>query len=543
MRPGRTSRDGSAGNVVGSTNGHSDVGGAPGTSRLIPPLATAAIVLVAAKLLAHVAANVWTPYEFHRDAFLYMAMGTHLRILHMDFPPLMALISEAVRGIAGDSLFAYRMIPAVAGTAVLLLAVLIARALGGGQRAQALTALAVLVNPLFLRSANLFQPVVLDQLWWLLGCYALARLDDSGDAKWWLLLGVAGGVGLLAKFSILFFGLAVLVALLLTRHRREFLSPWPWLAIGIALVLGSPSVIGQVNLGFPVVEQMASLSERQLARVGFGEFVTDQILWQPVGFLLAVLGATTLLVHPALRRHRVLGWVAIASFGIFVLLKGKSYYYGPMHPLLFAAGAVAVERITRRWLRAALTWGAAAGIIAWGVLAIPFGLPVVPPEPMARFSSAIGITTAVRTNWGEYLPLPQDYADMTGWREQAEAVARVYRSLPSAEQAEAVLYGSNYGEAGALDFYGRELGLPPVVSLAGSFYLFGPGERTGRVIIFLGVEPEEISAISCQSLELADRVTNRWGVPEERDVPIVVCREPDMTLQEFWTQVGHGYWG
>jgi hypothetical protein len=542
MRPGRTSRDGDAGNS-GSTNGRSAVRNDPSASLLVPPLATTALVLVTVKLLAHVATNIWTPYEFHRDAFLYMAMGTHLRILHMDFPPLMALISEAVRGIAGTSLFAYRMIPAVAGTAVLLLAILVTRELGGGKHAQVLTAIAVLVNPLFLRSANLFQPVVLDQLWWLLGCYALARLDNSGDARWWLLLGVAGGVGLLGKFSILFFGLAVLVALLLTRHRRAFIGPWPWLAVGIALVLGSPAVMGQVNRGFPVVEQMASLSERQLARVGFGEFVTDQILWQPAGFLLAVIGGAALLAHPTLCRHRVLGWTAIVAFVIFVFLKGKSYYYGPMHPLLFAAGAVTLEQITRDRFRTACTWGAAAGVVAWGVLAIPFGLPLVPPEPMARFSSAIGITTAVRTNWGEYLPLPQDYADMTGWREQAEAVARVYRSLPQAEQADAVLYGRNYGEAGALDFYGRELGLPPVVSLAGSFYLFGPGERTGRVIIFLGVEPEEIRTITCHSLELADRVTNRWGVPEERDVPIVVCRDPDMTLQDFWNQVGHGYWG
>jgi hypothetical protein len=542
MQRSRTDREASAA-AVGTGSGHPDGVDAPHASHLVPPLATTAIVLIVAKLLAHVATNIWTPYEFHRDAFLYMAMGTHLRVLHMDFPPLMAVISEAVRGIAGASLFAYRMVPAAAGAAVLLFAVLITRELGGGKRAQVLAALAMLVNPLFLRSANLFQPVVLDQLWWLLGCYALARLDNTGDVKWWLLLGVAGGVGLMTKFSILFFGLAVLIALLLTRHRRAFLGPWPWLAVGIALVLGSPSVIGQVNLGFPVIEQMASLSERQLARVGFGEFVTDQILWQPVGFLLALLGGVTLLVHPTLRRHRVLGWVALTTFGIFVLLKGKSYYYGPMHPILFAAGAIALEQITRHRLRAALTWGAVGGVTVWGVLAIPFGLPVVPPEPMARFSSAIGITTAVRTNWGEYLPLPQDYADMTGWRGQVEAVAQVYRSLPPAEQAEVVLYGRNYGEAGALDFYGRELGLPPVVSLAGSFYLFGPSERTGRIIIFLGVEPDEIHTITCHSLELADRVTNRWGVPEERDVPIVVCREPNMTLQEFWNQVGHGYWG
>jgi 4-amino-4-deoxy-L-arabinose transferase-like glycosyltransferase len=461
----------------------------------------------------------------------------------MDFPPLIALLSQAVRGVAGSSLFALRLVPALAGTAVMLLAILIARELGGGRRAQLLTALAVLINPLFLRTANLFQPVVLDQLWWLLGCYALARLANTGDVKWWLVLGAAGGVGLLTKFSIGFFGLAVLVALLLTPYRRVFLGPWPWIAAGLALVLGSPSVIGQLALGFPVLDQMAALREGQLARVGFGEFVFDQFLMQPAGFFLAVAGALALLLHPALRPYRHLGWIAVAAFTTFVLMQGKSYYFGPMHPVLFAAGAVAIERVTRPRARTALTWSAGALIVLWAGGAVPFGLPIVPPEPMARYSAAIGITTAVRTNWGEYLPLPQDYADMLGWREQTEAVARAYRALTPAEQAQTVLYARNYGEAGALDFYGRELGLPPVISLAGSFYFFGPGERAPDVWIVLGVEPEEITTIDCQSLELADRVANPWGVPEERDVPIVVCRHPSLTPQEFWERVGRPGWG
>jgi hypothetical protein len=512
----------------------------PTTDRDVQPIAAAAVALVAVKLLAHLAANIWTPYEFHRDAFLYMAMGTHLRILHMDFPPLIALLSQAVRATAGSSLFALRLVPAVAGTAVMLLAVLLARELGGGRRTQVLTALAVLVNPLFLRSANLFQPVVLDQLWWLLGCYALARLANTQDVKWWLLLGVAGGVGLLTKFSIGFFGVAVLVALMLTPQRRAFLGPWPWIAAAIALVLGSPSVIGQITLGFPVLDQMAALRQGQLARVGFGEFVFDQVLMQPAGFLLAVAGAGALLLLPALRPHRVLGWIAVVTFATFVLMHGKSYYYGPMHPLLFASGAVALEHVWRPRLRAALVWSAMTLVVLWGGLAVPFGLPVVPPEPMARLAASIGVTTAVRTNWGEYLPLPQDYADMLGWREQAEAVARVYRGLTPAEQARTVLYGGNYGEAGALDFYGRELGLPPVISLAGSFYFFGPGTRPADTWIFLGVEPEQIDAVACESLELADRVANPWGVPEERDVPVVLCRGARLTPQELWERVRIG---
>jgi hypothetical protein len=175
-------------------------------------------------------------------------------------------------------------------------------------------------------------------------------------------------------------------------------------------------------------------------------------------------------------------------------------------------------------------------------LAVPFGLPIVPPEPMARYAARLGIGAATRTNWGQQLALPQDYADMLGWKEKAEAVAAAYRSLSPAEQAETVVYGANYGQAGALELYGRRLGLPPVVSLAGSFYLFGPGSRPGQVVILLGVEAEEVRDLRCATLEEVNRVKNRWAVPGEDDVPVVVCKRPAITIQEIW-QRARPQWG
>jgi hypothetical protein len=490
----------------------------------------------------HVLANLITPYEFHRDELLYFAMGTHLRLFHMDFPPMIALWSEVVRAVAGTSLFAYRMVPAVAGSAVVILALLIARELGGGRLAVILTAIAIIFNPLFLRTANLFQPVVLDQLWWLLGFYALVRLENTDHPRWWLLLGAAGGLGLLSKFSILFFGLAVLIGLLLSRRRRAFLGPWPWIAAGLALLVGSPSIVGQIALEFPVLQQMEGLRQVQLARVTFGDYVMGQVLWGP-GFLLAAAGLIALLALPPLGRYRLLAWVTLAAFVLFVIAKGKSYYVGPIYPMLYAAGAVWIDRLSRQRVRSALAWTISILMIGYGLGTLPFGLPVVPPEPMARYAIATGITAGVTTNTGEILPLPQDYADMLGWKEQAEAVARVFHTLTPAERADAVLYGGNYGEAGALDLYGRRLGLPPVISLAGSFFNFGPGERSGRTVILLGVEPEELDDISCRSLEVAERVTNRWAVPEQQDVPVLVCREPSLTPQELWIRLAEAQWG
>jgi hypothetical protein len=504
-----------------------------------PRLAPVALLLVAAKLLIHLAAGLATPYEFHRDEFLYFAMGTHLRILHMDFPPLIALLSEATRVTLGTSFFAYRIVPAIAGTALLLLTVLIVKELGGKGLAQALAALTLIFCPLFLRPALLYQPVVLDQLWWTLGIYALVRLENTEDPRWWLLLGAAGGLGLLTKFSILFFGFAVLVALLLTPRRRAFLGPWPWIAMALALAIGLPSVIGQVTLGWPVLEQMEGLRRGQLDRITFGEYFGFQVLLGPA-LALAIAGIVALFLRADLRRYRVAAWIGVTAFVLFAVLKGKPYYLGPVYPALWAAGAVWIDRLARPRVRMALA-GATMGIVtAYGFFTLPLGLPVLAPEPMARYAKAIGITAAVQTNWGAILPLPQDYADMLGWKAKAEAVARVVETLTPEEKARAVLYGANYGQAGALDLYGRRLDLPPAISLAGSFTFFGPSDRPGDPLILLGVEPDELSTIQCDSLALAARVLNHWGVPGEQDVPVTICRGPSMTPQELWELVARG---
>jgi hypothetical protein len=506
------------------------------------PMARAALALVAATLVVHVLLAALGPYEFHRDEFLYFAMGNHLRMFHMDFPPMMALLAEAVRFFSESSLVAYRLVPALAGAALMLLALLTAREMGGGRTAQVVTTLLLIFNPLFLRTATLFQPVVIDQLWWMLGFYALVRLENTGETRWWLMLGAAGGLGLLSKFSILFFGAAVLIALLLTPRRRDLLGRWPWVALALALVIGAPSLIGQVTLDFPLLDQMSGLKERQLSRITFGEYLSDQVLWGPVAFLFAMAGLAALLWHPSLKRFRVAGWTALAAFVLFAVTRGKAYYVGPIYPMLFAAAAVWAEQLTRPKLRAALVWGVPAVTVVYCLAILPFGLPILPPEPMARYARASGIGAGVRANWGEQLALPQDYADMLGWREKAEAVAAVYRALPPGEQTDAVLYGANYGQAGALEFYGRELGLPPVISLHGTFYLFGPGTRSGRTVIFLGVERGDIDQVKCASLEEVTRVRNRWAVPGEDDVPILVCLRPERTPQDIW-RTNRPFWG
>jgi len=461
-------------------------------------------------------------------------MGRHLRLWRMDFPPGIALAAEAVRDTLGDSLQAIRLVPALAGTAVLVLAALIARELGGGRWAQGLAALSVLASPLFLRSANLFQPVVLDQVAWTAALYALVRLCREPSTRWWLPLGAALGFGLLVKFSVAFVGLAILLALL-TARRRWLLTPWPWGSAAIALVIGGPSVVGQLRLGFPVLSQMADLRASQLERVTPMDFLAGQLLWGPAT-LLGLAGLAALLLGPGLRSFRVVGWSCAWVLVILMALHGKSYYAGPVYPALVAAGGVALERLRGPRLGPIARWGTAAALIAVMVLLIPIGVPVVPPGRMARYVQAIGATEALRTNTGELDRLPQDYADMLGWEEQVRAVAEVYRRLPPPDRERAVLLAGNYGEAGALDFFGPRYGLPAVVSPAGSFWFFGPGTKPGAVLVTIGVGRRHLDGRFGTVLP-AGRIVSPWSVAEERELPLYVARDPRRTLQEIWPEL------
>lgn len=501
------------------------------TARVEPVVAGLAGLL----FVIHVAVNLTSPYGFQRDEFLYLAMGQHLRVWSMDFPPLIAMLARGVRTVFGDSMTAIRLVPALAASALVLMTGLIARELGGGRVAQGLAALGLVTCGLFLRTGSLFQPVVLDQLTWTLAFYALARIGRARgtdeELRWWLILGIAGGIGLLAKFSVLFLGAGVLGALLLTPLRAELLTPKPWLALAVALVIGAPSVVGQIRLGWPVMGQLHDLRSVQLERVTPITFLTEQLLWGPV-VLLAIAGVVWLIAAPAARPWRALGWSCLVAFLLLLVLHGKSYYAGPIYPALIAAGCVALERV-RAPVATPLRVVTVLVLLAAGAVAVPLGLPVLGPPAMIRYVSSLGLTSATTTNTGEVLALPQDYADMLGWESLVRATAGVYRGLPDADRVRAVVIADNYGEAGALDLFGPKLGLPPAVSATGSYWFFGPGRLPGDVAIVVGADSTDLAPFF-GVIRLARTVSNPLGVPEEQHVPIWVCREPRRTLQQVW---------
>ena len=490
--------------------------------------------LAAGIFILHIIVNIFTPYGFHRDEFLYIAQGSHLHLWRMDSPPFIGAIADITRGILGNSLWAIRFFPALAASILVLLAADIARRLGGKTFARLLAALLVFFAPIFLRPGALFQPVVFDQLWWTLGIWVIIRWRETEDGRWWIALGIAMALGLLTKFSIFVFGFGVLVGLLATKDRRILFTRWPWIALGVTFIIGSPSIVGQIRLGFPFVGMMQNLQSVQFTHVSWADFVTGQIfILSLVPFVIALTGIIALFVSKRFARFRILGWIFAGTFAVLFIMHSKAYYLGAIYPAMLGAGAVILEKVGTGWRGTAFKIAVVALVVANGIILIPMGVPVLPPKEMAKYAASLGLTQAVQTNTGVELRLPQDYADMLGWEQRVNAISGVYRSLTPEERSKAVIIGSNYGEAGAVDFLGPRFGLPHSICFEGTYWFFGPGRKAGTTAISIGFDSLDLVK-NWRSVTPMAHIMNKWTVPEEQDLTIYLCRNEMRTIQQLW---------
>jgi hypothetical protein len=354
-------------------------------------------------------------------------------------------------------------------------------------------------------------------------------------------LGIAGGLGLLTKFSILFLGAATALALLVGPLRRTLLTARPWLVVGVALLIGAPSVVGQLRLGWPVAGQLHELRTTQLVHVGVPDFLAGQLVLLGPAIVLAVAGAFALFAARWARPARTAALAAVGAFLLLLALHGKAYYAGPIYPLLFAGGAVLLEQGMSRdrvyRAGAALRLGVTAAVLTvYGLVTLPVAVPLLTPAQTARWATALGAGAVTRTNTGDVLALPQDFADMLGWPELARAVGEAYAKLPPEQQADVTIVAANYGQAGALEFYAPRVGIPGAVSPAGSFWFFGPGERVGDPLLTVGVPASSLlgNCARVVPLGIVSHPDTRWQVREEQNVPLYLCEGPVPSLRERW---------
>lgn len=479
-------------------------------------------------------ARIW---EFHRDEFLYFAMADHFDLWHMQFPPMIALIAGAGRLVFGDSVLAARVPAAIGGAALTAVILLLIRRLGGGSRAAILATLALLAAPVFVRTSLLMHPVIFDQLWSTMALAALTLAAHERAPRWWIGVGVALGLGALTKFSIAFVGLSVVVAVALNAElRTQLRSRWPWFAVIVGAAMSAPSVLGQITHHWPFLQQMQALSSGQLKQVSAATFLANQPLLLASASLCVIAGFAASIRGPA--RDRVPVSAAVAMITLMLLLHGKGYYAAPVYPVVIAIGALQLERLSaaRPWIApVAATFMLGCAIIVW-----PLGVPVFAPSTMIRYAASLGSAETVKTNRGELLQLPQDYADMLSWRALADSVGAVVARLPAEQRRDLTIIGSNYGQAGALAFYSRRTRIPYPRSTAGDFWAWGPGPGSGNNVIVVGSSAEIGDALRqlYESVEEVRVIANPLGVPEEQRVTIYHARGARAQLASVWPTLG-----
>jgi len=488
------------------------------------------------KLVIHLLAS--SQYGYFRDELYYMACGEHLDFGYVDHPPLIAIITRFSRLLLGDSLFAIRFFPAIAGALVVFLTGLIVRELGGRRSAIILAALAVIIAPIYLGLGNILSMNVFDFLFWTLAAYILIRILKNGNDKLWLVLGVVLGLGLQNKHSIFFFGFGLLVGLFFTSYRKYLYSSWLSFGVLIAFIIFLPHLIWQFIHGWPTIEFIRNATQFKNLPLSPLEFLYGQIIeMHPFCFPILFLGLIFFFFSKYGKNFRVFGWMYLAIFALFIVTRAKTYYIAPIYPVMFAAGAVGIEKIIAnwnfRWLKPALL----AFLLGGGVLTAPLALPILPVKVYIKYSEFLGIAPPQFENHvvGR---LPQHYADMFGWPEMSAAVARVYLKLPPEDQAKCAIFAQNYGEAGAIDFFGRQYGLPKALSGHNSYWLWGPRDYTDDIVVIIGGDAANYMRIF-NSVERVGLFTHEYVMPYENNLPIFVCREPQVTIGEIWPQLKH----
>jgi hypothetical protein len=498
----------------------------------LPDVLVVPLLFAALKLALHALAI--TNYGYFRDELYYIACSKHLAWGFVDQPPFSIALLALNREIFGDSLLALRWLPALSGAGTVLMTGLLVRELGGGRFAQTLACLCALLPPVWLAVDHFFSMNAFDTFFWSLAALLLLRALEGRRPGTWVWLGVVVGLGLLNKTSMLWFGGAVFLALVLTHHRRTLLTPWPWIAAGLAGAVFLPHVLWQMQNGWPTLEFMRNATQSKMVRTGFVAFWTQQILVMNPALLpvwLAGLGALL-----ASWRGRVLGIVFVAVAALLVVSgSSRPNYLAVAYAPLLAAGGAAIERVAagrrRGWLRPA----ALAGVTLLGLPVVPMGLPFLPVESQIAYTRAMGLRPRAQERTGEG-DLPQVFADMFGWEDLARRVARVYHALPPEERAKCAIFTNNYGQAGAIDFFGPRYGLPAAISPHNNYWLWGPRGFTGEVLIIVGGSRNDPHS-DFRSVVLADATDCAHCMPYEDGAPIFLCRGLDQPLERRWTQI------
>jgi 4-amino-4-deoxy-L-arabinose transferase-like glycosyltransferase len=485
----------------------------------------------------------WVPtlfgtYGYFIDELYYIACSKHLDFGYVDHPPLSILLLRLVRELLGDSLPALRLVPALSGAALVIVTGLIARRLGAGVFGQSLAAGAAMVGSIYQVMFGMYSMNSISLLIWA-GCFwLLVEIDRRDEPRLWLAFGLLAGIGLENKHTIVLLALGLAIGLAITPARRHLKSRWLWLGLGLALVLFLPNLLWQIRHGWPSIEFYRNADLYKNVPTPPLEILKQQFLFMnPAAFPVWGAGLFFFLTAREGRRYRHLGWIFIALLLLMLVAqKSRPDRLAPAYTILFAGGGVLLEQVTTgrrfRWVRISLV----VLIVLSGTALAPLGIPLLPPPATAAYGARLGVVPQIERGEGKIAELPQWLADRFGWEQLAAEVTAAVEQLTPEERARAVILAPSYGQAGAIEFFGR--GLPPVYGEQNNYHLWGPPEDPVDAAVFAGFSEETVRWLF-EEVELFTIHDCEWCMPWRDESPIWIARGQKVPFREAWPELKH----
>jgi len=509
------------------------------------------IAIAFAKSIFHVYFN--NRYDYFRDEFDYISCGNHLAWGYVDQPPLIPFLIHICRAVLGDSLRSIRMIPALTSSLLVVQAAMLAREFGGRRFALLLSAITVVVAPQYLSNGSLLGTNCLEPNLWM-GCAYFAILAiKRNDPRYWLWFGVVAGVGLQEKYSIALFGFGMVIGLLLTAQRRVFLNPWIWIGGLAAFLIFLPNLLWNIHNHWPFVQLMHNIREdgRDVVFPLPQYFFQQMLLVSPFTFPIWIRGLVVFFVSARFKPYRAFGWCYLVCFTVFFLLHGKTYYLAPVYPVLLAAGAVVVESTiggqkseteegaTSKPRSARLAWlkpVIVTVLLASAAYLAPVVVPILSPDAFLAYVKYLPMKLPVMEHSHARAALPQWYSDQFGWHEIVAETAKAYNQLSAAERPGCGIFAQDYGQAGAIDFFGRQYGLPPALSGHQTYWIWGPRGYSGNCLIVLDDNWERLEELFEHVEYVGTSDANPYAL--EQQIPVFICRGAKFgTLEKVWPQL------
>lgn len=496
------------------------------------PLPALIITLALLNLVLQLITNGFFSYGIFRDELYYIASTNRLSAGYVDHPPFSIYFLALWKWLFGSSVFSIRLVPAIISTITLFMLGIFTRRLGGKRTAISIAMLTYMLSPIFLGMNTIFSMNTFDFFFWITSAYFFLRIIQERKTELWIYLGFIIGLGLLNKTSMLWLAAGVFLGIVFSPLRNDLKTKYPYLAALIAFIIFSPFIFWNITHDLAHLEFIRNAAARKYGGLTPKSFIMDQLLiLNPLNIFIWIPGFYFFFFTEEGKKIKAVLFIWIITF-LILLVNGhsKGEYIAAAYQILFAGGAVMVEKwsSTKPWVKYSL---AVPGIIT-GLFVLPFARPTLSIEQFLNYQHSLRLKPP--SNEGQELNrgIPQFYADMHGWEDLAKNVSKVYQSLPENERKTTLVYCSNYGKAGAIEYYSNKYPLPKVICPHNSYWYWWPKDTVYTTFIIIGGEIEnhlyylkDVKAITIHQTQNA--------MPYENNLTIFIGKGLMTSLEEI----------